>query len=325
MPFLIAGVVCLLAASGMGVFFLCKLKHLHKLDSSIVEENKKLNKEKEDIIKNIDKINIERELLQKDLENKKRLSENSEEILSNAFQRYVALLDTKYIETERDYDSWQELLKDAYNKLQDQLILEFSNRQTELEKKYEIRLKEIEVVKKELEKIQNQRNSLIEAQRREQQTKEEKTFYSLSIDKNELVDIEILEGIKPKLNKPRILSMLIWSTFFQKPMNDLCNRVIGPGTNCGIYKITNQKNNMCYIGQAVDIATRWKEHAKCGLNIDTPAGNKLYQAMIEDGIWNFTWELLEKCDRNLLNEKEREYIKIYQSNDYGYNLTKGNK
>ena len=29
---------------------------------------------------------------------------------------------------------------------------------------------------------------------------------------------------------------------------------------------------------------RWKQHAKCGLGIDTPAANKLYKAMQEDGI-----------------------------------------
>ena len=33
------------------------------------------------------------------------------------------------------------------------------------------------------------------------------------------------------------------------------------------------KTKECYIGQAVDLASRWKDHAKCGLHIDSPAGN----------------------------------------------------
>ena len=82
---------------------------------------------------------------------------------------------------------------------------------------------------------------------------------------------------------------------------------------------------MCYIGQSVDIATRWKDHAKCGLGIDTPQGNKLYAAMIEEGLWNFTFELLEKCTRAELDEKERKYIEIYDAATYGYNILKGNK
>ena len=118
--------------------------------------------------------------------------------------------------------------------------------------------------------------------------------------------------------------MLIWSTYFQKPMTNLCNNVIGTEIKSGIYKITNQKDNLCYIGQAVDLARRWKDHAKCGLGIDTPASNKLYQSMIEDGIWNFSFEVLEECPREQLNEKEKYYINLYDSKNYGYNVTKGN-
>ena len=108
-------------------------------------------------------------------------------------------------------------------------------------------------------------------------------------------------------------------------MTQLCNNVLGTTTICGIYKITNQLTDQCYIGQSVDVATRWKDHAKCGLNIDTPIGNKLYAAMIQDGLWNFTFELLEKCERQDLDEKERRYIELYEANLYGYNTLKGNK
>lgn len=78
-----------------------------------------------------------------------------------------------------------------------------------------------------------------------------------------------------------------------------------------------------YIGQAVDIATRWKNHAKAGLGIDTPANNKLYKAMQEDGLENFSFELLEECSRAELNEKEKWYISLYQSDQFGYNSNSG--
>jgi hypothetical protein len=134
----------------------------------------------------------------------------------------------------------------------------------------------------------------------------------------------VLESIKPKLNQPRILSMLIWQTFWRTPMTNLCNNVVGKTTKTGIYKITNQKTKECYIGQAVDIATRWKDHAKCGLGIDTPVGNKLYRSMQEFGIQNFSWEVLEECERKDLDEKEKYYIGLYMSKEYGFNSTKGN-
>ena len=119
--------------------------------------------------------------------------------------------------------------------------------------------------------------------------------------------------------------MLIWQTSWRTPMTNLCNNVIGNKVKTGIYKITNHKTKECYIGQAVDLASRWNDHAKCGLGIDTPAGNKLYKAMQEYGIWNFSWEVLEVCPRDQLNEKEKYYINLYDSKNFGYNSTSGNK
>ena len=185
-------------------------------------------------------------------------------------------------------------------------------------------LQQTDKIRSDLESIKTTRTAAIQAQLKEKEIKEKREFYMLCPKAADIDDIHKLERIKPDLHNPRILSMLIWSTFFQKPMTVLCNNVLGTSIVTGIYKITNQNNNMCYIGQAVDIATRWKNHAKCGLDIDTPVGNKLYKAMKEEGIWNFSWELLEKCSKDELNAKEKFYIELYQSKDFGYNTTKGN-
>lgn len=119
--------------------------------------------------------------------------------------------------------------------------------------------------------------------------------------------------------------MLVWQTYYQKPINQVCANVLGSSTAsiCGIYKITNQKNGIVYIGQAVDISTRWKNHAKAGLGIDTPQGNKLYKAMMEDGLENFSFEVLEICSRDQLDEKEKWYIGLYQADQFGYNSNSG--
>lgn len=103
----------------------------------------------------------------------------------------------------------------------------------------------------------------------------------------------MLEDLKTSLHNPVILSKLIWTQFFQKQTNELCDRVLGKKTVCGIYKITNLLTEQCYIGQSVDVAKRWKDHCKCGLGIDASATNKLYNSMQQDGIWNFSFELLE--------------------------------
>ena len=41
---------------------------------------------------------------------------------------------------------------------------------------------------------------------------------------------------------------------------DLESEVVN--SNCGIYKITNLKNNKGYIGQSTDIKTRWINHKR---------------------------------------------------------------
>ena len=45
---------------------------------------------------------------------------------------------------------------------------------------------------------------------------------------------------------------------------------------------------------------------KCGLGIDTPAGNKLYASMKKYGIDSFSFELLEKCTSEELNENIKQ-------------------
>ncbi len=119
--------------------------------------------------------------------------------------------------------------------------------------------------------------------------------------------------------------MIIWSTYYLKKANDLCSRVLIKDTITGIYKITSKTTNMSYIGQAKNIKERWREHLKCGLGIDTPVGIKLYQAMKKEGINNFTFELLEECSSQELDEKEVFYINLYDSKNYGFNSTSGNK
>lgn len=82
---------------------------------------------------------------------------------------------------------------------------------------------------------------------------------------------------------------------------------------CGIYKITNQINGKNYIGQSVDIKTRWRKHKES--KKDYP----LYRAFRKYGIDNFTFEILEECPILELNAKEQYYIEKYNAIKNGYN------
>lgn len=180
-----------------------------------------------------------------------------------------------------------------------------------------------EQIQNELNKLKASLSAGVEARLREQQKKDKINFYKLSISDADLADVKMLENLKASFHKPVVLSKLIWTQYFQKQMTELCDRVLGKKTVCGIYKITNLLTEQCYIGQSVNISDRWKQHCKCGLGIEASATNILYNSMQKDKVWNFTFELLQECPRNLLNEKEAFWIDTYSSNIYGLNTMKG--
>ena len=283
------------------------IRHTHKLNKETDALNKKIEESNKLLLEESDRLTNQ---LQND---KNRLNdiqialENQKELSKEAFENYCDILEQNYKDKEEEYDQYEASLIEAY-----------SNYQLKL-------LNEANTVKADLDKIKETRTAAIQAITREKEIEEQLSFYCLQISDNDLKDITVLDSVKVKLTNPRILSMLIWQTYWRTPMTNLCNNVIGKDTKTGIYKITNQKTKECYIGQAVDLASRWKDHAKCGLGIDTPVGNKLYKAIQEFGIWNFSWEVLEICPRDQLNEKEKYYIDLYDSKNFGYNSTAGNK
>lgn len=298
----------------IGIYF---FSHTHKINKQVDKENQELQ-DKNDVLKDnnsallqmYENYKFQAEKEKENLHNLREAASNAadsqKELSQKAFENYCAILEKQYEDAEQEQSEYMVGLQNAYADLQMKLM------------------READEAKKDLDKIQATRAAALQAQLKEKEIKEQLAFYCLTISQTNLDDIKVLERMKNQLHNPRILSMLIWQTYFQKPMTALCNNVLGTATVCGIYKITNQLDDMCYIGQSVDVSKRWKDHAKCGLGIDTPPGNKLYKAMQDNGLWNFSFELIEACPRDQLNEKEKYYIELYQSNEFGYNSNAGN-
>jgi hypothetical protein len=104
-------------------------------------------------------------------------------------------------------------------------------------------------------------------------------YYRLIIPEEDLKEISKIREIIPYLRNPEPLNKVIYKYYYEKPYNDLIGRVLGSKSYTGIYKITNLTNGMCYVGQAVSISERWRQHIKRGLGAETPTNNKLYPAM----------------------------------------------
>ena len=233
--------------------------------------------------------------------------DNAEHISQKAFENYVDVLDKEYEKKEQEQEAAINLLKESYINIQNEILAEIGS------------------VRTDLDKISATRAAAIQAQLKEEEIQQKEQFYSLSIDDIDKREVRILQSIENELRDPRPIRMIIWQAYYSKRANELAARVLGSEDVCGIYKITNKKNKMCYIGQAKKVRERFREHMKCGLGIDTPANNKLYQAMRKEGLENFTFELLESCKSIYLDEKENFYIKLYDSYNYGYNSNKGIK
>lgn len=278
-----------------------------EIDNNTIEKNKKLEIEKTIKIKELEGIEHDITIKKEALKATEELTKNINAAAHEAFSQYCDSLEQEYNHIELEHDDSIQILRKSYDDLQDILMFKIKN------------------IQSDLDKITATRAAAMEAQLKEEEIKNKQFFYCPQVPEDELKDARTLRDIEYKLNNPRVLRMLIWQTYYQKPMNQVCANVLGAATAniCGIYKITNQKTDLVYIGQAVDMSTRWKNHAKAGLGIDTPANNKLYKAMQEDGLENFSFELLEECNREELNEKERFYINLYQSDQFGYNSNQG--
>lgn len=100
---------------------------------------------------------------------------------------------------------------------------------------------------------------------------------------------------------------------------------------CGIYRIAFS-NGKSYIGQSVDIETRFKDHyrashpekykCKNGRDEHLPVHKAMAKYEKENG---YSLEILEVCSPAELNEKEKYWIQYYNSSidKNGYNIAEG--
>ena len=182
---------------------------------------------------------------------------------------------------------------------------------------------EIDQIKAELEVERSKRAAINEEIRRQKEVEMKQDFYRIQFSEEDKNDVEILRSIAPRLKHPEAINKVIWSAYYQKPLAELRKRVAVEGP--GVYKITRIKTNEVYIGQAVNVSTRWADHCKTALGVGTLASSQLHRVMAQDGCENFIFELLEEVPKDKLRERESYYIDFYDSKNYGLNTISGDK
>lgn len=325
-------VICFLLGAGLLYLGLRnKLKATIELDIQTKEENAKiieesqrllqaqnqlnekisnLNNDYNSLIKEIDFLKDKKKILDDNYQqaslNAEMYCQKANELASEKLAQSAEQMAQKYQQAEDNYQ--QEYLKaiEESTKEYTNLIIQ---KQEELNK-----------ISQELVEAKAKQNAIVEANKRAEEVKQKEQFYKLNLSEIDIEEIKKLRSIIPYLRSAEPINKVIWKVYYEKSYTDLIGRVIGQGIHSGIYKITNIENQKCYIGQAVNIADRWKQHIKRGVGAEAPTRNKLYPAMYELGPEQFTFEILEECDKSLLDSREDYWQEFYQAKEFGYSI-----
>lgn len=325
-------VICFLLGAGLLYLGLRnKLKATIELDTQTREENAKiieesqrllqaqnqlnekisnLNNDYNSLIKEIDFLKDKKKILDDNYQqaslNAEMYCQKANELASEKLAQSAEQMAQKYQQAEDNHQ--QEYLKaiEESTKEYTNLIIQ---KQEELNK-----------ISQELVEAKAKQNAIVEANKRAEEVKQKEQFYKLNLSEIDIEEIKKLRSIIPYLRSAEPINKVIWKVYYEKSYTDLIGRVIGQGIHTGIYKITNIENQKCYIGQAVNIADRWKQHIKRGVGAEAPTRNKLYPAMYELGPEQFTFEILEECDKSLLDSREDYWQEFYQAKEFGYSI-----
>lgn len=148
--------------------------------------------------------------------------------------------------------------------------------------------------------------------------------HSLPLTVIDRADISTLREFAPRIARKDAVNKLIWTEWYQRPLQNL-RKSLDADKKCGIYMIEEIGTGRMYIGQALNIGDRWAEHVKAGLGIGSTAyqTNKFYKAMHAKGPENFTFQILELCEPDKLNAREKYWIDFYNAQSFGFNTSIG--
>lgn len=314
-------IIFLLAAiiSGLVVYLTLKpkLRQTVQINSSIIEQNRKLELENKQLIESNSILDQEHTKLVLEKGRESNRLENLRSTIKVAEEQATEAANALY-------KSKMDAMKDCFAKDAVRVAQEHQENVEAFQKQYE------ETVAHFMEQYRQMacnvsamraiNDAAVLAAKRAEEMKTAKDFYRIQLNDIDIEEIKALRSIEHLLRDKEPLNKVIWKCYYEKPTTDLIGRVIGGGIHTGIYKITEIETGKCYVGQAANLAERWKQHIKRGVGADAPTRNKLYPAMIAAGPENFTFEVIEECTRALLDEREDYWQDYFKAKEFGYSI-----
>ena len=323
--FFISSIIILLIV----LFFIVKkskeIKKEQKLTADEIWEKKRKEYESEineiaitkaELLENYNKLLERQKNLLKDIKEKETFNNSLFKIREEELNR---IIDEKKKEGIKRIDAELEKIRQDKLTILNAEYKQFESDQEEAKRKTLIEMGEIINL---LDDYRSQREAVNLAILREKELKEKENFYKIVIPENDQEDIEVLKTIGPRLRNREALNKLIYDVFVKRPLSELIKRVTNGKEISGIYKITYIKTGEAYIGKTTNISTRWQNHIKTACGLEGAARTTFHNRLEQDGIWNYTFEILEEVPKDKLSEREKFYIELYGT-DTQLNMKKG--
>ena len=255
-----------------------------------------------------------REEIKKALEDLKETQQKAaEDLYSQALNIAENSYEKEIDRISDDLFEKREEAKNLYLQMMEETVQEYQEAIAEKQRKLNYLTTQLEIKQVDV-------NLAVEAAQRKMEMENKQDYYRICLSDEDVAEIKRLREVLPYLRDKTPLNKVIYKVYYEKPLTDMIGRVVGSGVHTGIYKITNIENQMCYVGQAANIADRWKQHCKRGVGAEDWTQNKLYPAMYSLGVENFTFEIVEECDRSKLNEREDYWQDYFHAKDFGYSI-----
>lgn len=315
----------------LGIIFLSayNLRKLRNEENSLKNHVNQLREEEADrekdlaTIKNLVAENLHKnELVEQEVANNERRKQDLNNDIADQVEN-IERLKSSFETTKEEFE--KKYMADRKNWLDDRQA-EYLQMQTDFVEQFrednKRKLAAAQELNETLEELRSAVDSATEVAKRHAEKENFISFHSLQLAAGAKEDIARIHTILPSVSAicAEAIAKVIWKVYYEKAYTDMVGRVLGTRSYTGIYRITNSVNDMCYIGQAVDIADRWRQHIKRALGAEPRTQNKLYPAMYELGPENFTFEVVEECSREKLNEREDYWQDFYHAKEYGYSI-----
>lgn len=282
-----------------------------KLVDTSLETIKKLKHEQET---EANALEIIRKFAQAESDSRRQAIAEAKEMVDSQIRDYrTAEMDKVKVQIEQERMRLQQTA--------DSVLLEYTKIQDDRRAKIDEEIKQITT---QLDEYKSKRDAINEQIRKEEELENQLETHTIRLASAAKDDISYLISIEPNLHNQEILRKLIWSTYLQPEVNEMFKKQFGANIPKNvIYCIEHIDSHKKYIGKTQsEITKRWTDHLKSSLNIGTISHQAIHSALYKN--WDqFAFYVLEETTKENLNEREKYYIKFYETDKYGFNLKKG--